>query len=171
MPSSHQYAWLQDLNVRVLLVVPALIGTFWGAPLIARELETGTFRLAWTQSVSRSRWLVTKVALVGAASLILTGLLSLVVTWWFGPIDAMNADRFSPLVFDVRGLVPVAYAVFGFALGVALGCALRRTVPAMAATLIVFVAARFAVTCGCGHTCWRRCTRRCGSRPSVCAVC
>jgi len=48
----------------VVLVVPALIGVFWGAPLIARELETGTFRLAWTQSVTRTRWLAVKLGVV-----------------------------------------------------------------------------------------------------------
>ena len=60
---------------------------FWGAPLVARELETGTFRLAWTQSVTRTRWLAVKLALVGLASMAVAGLLSLILTWWSSPID------------------------------------------------------------------------------------
>ena len=140
------HSWLQTLNGRALLVVPALIGMFWGAPLLARELESGTLRVAWTQSVTRTRWLVVKLGLVGALSLLLVGLLSLTVTWWFGLIDRVNLNRFSPEVFSERALTPVAYAAFALALGVALGCVLRRTVPAMAATLAIFVALRLAVT-------------------------
>ncbi len=55
---------LQDLVRLVMLVAPALIGIFWGAPLIARELEAGTQRLAWTQSVTRGRWLAVKLGLI-----------------------------------------------------------------------------------------------------------
>jgi ABC-type transport system involved in multi-copper enzyme maturation permease subunit len=140
----NSYGSLENIE-RLLLVVPALIGVFWGAPLIARELEAGTHRLVWTQSVTRSRWLVVKLGLVGGASAALAGLLSWAVTWWSGPVDHVTMDRLSsPLVFGERGLVPLGYAVFAFALGVVLGLLLRRTVPAMAATLAVFVAGRLA---------------------------
>src|SRR5262249_38550641 len=36
--------------VRYLALLPAFIGVFVGAPLLAREFEQGTFRLAWTQT-------------------------------------------------------------------------------------------------------------------------
>ncbi|HTX69567.1 MAG TPA: hypothetical protein VMH50_10535 [Thermoleophilia bacterium] len=135
-----------EIVARLLLVVPALIGIFWGAPLLARELETGTFRLAWTQSVTRRRWLAVKLALVGGASVVVTGVLSWAVTWWSTPVDHVTLDRFSALVFSERGIVPVGYAAFAFAVGAALGLLLRRTLPAMAATLAVFVGARLAFT-------------------------
>lgn len=130
----------------ILLLLPALIGMFWGAPLIARELETGTFRLAWTQSLPRRRWLMVKLALVGVAAMAAAGLLSLMVTWWFSPLDRMNQNRFTPGMFDVRGIVPIGYAAFAFALGVAAGVLIRRTVPAMAAVIIPYIAARLAAT-------------------------
>ena len=38
---------------------------FWGAPLVTRELEAGTHRLVWNQSVTRTRWLATKLGLIG----------------------------------------------------------------------------------------------------------
>ena len=47
-----------------LIVVPAILGIFWGAPLITRELEAGTHRLVWSQSVSRTRWLAIKLGAV-----------------------------------------------------------------------------------------------------------
>jgi len=41
-------------------VVPGVIGAFWGAPMVARELEAGTHRLVWSQSITRTHWLATK---------------------------------------------------------------------------------------------------------------
>jgi hypothetical protein len=112
---------------------------FWGAPLIARELETGTHRLALTQSVTRRHWLAVKLALAGLASMATAGLLSLMVTWWSSPFDRISLDRLDASTFGLRGIVPVGYAAFAFALGVTAGLLIRRTVPAMAATLAVFV--------------------------------
>jgi hypothetical protein len=133
------------LDVAVL-VLPGLIGIFWGAPLVARELETGTFRMVWTQSVTRNRWMITKLAVAGLAGMVATGLLSLMVTWWSSPVDQVNLNRLTPAMFGERGLAPVGYAAFAFALGVLAGVLIRRTLPAMAATLAAFIGARLAVT-------------------------
>jgi hypothetical protein len=129
-----------------LLAVPALLGMFWGAPLVARELESGTHRLAWTQSVTRRRWLLVRVAIVGAAALVVAGVASWLVSWWFSPLDAVNVNRFSPSVFTARGVVAIGYAGFAFALGVGAGALMRRTLPAMVTTLVGFVATRVAFT-------------------------
>ena len=134
-------AWLDVLVV----VIPGIIGIFWGAPLIARELETGTHRLAWTQSVTRTRWLAVKLAVVGLTSMAVAGVFGLMVNWWASPLDTTRASRFAPLMFDERGIVIVGYTAFAFALGVTAGVVTRRTVPAMATTLVAFVAARVAV--------------------------
>jgi hypothetical protein len=125
-----------------LVAVPGLLGIFWGAPLIARELETGTYRLAWTQSVTRTRWLAVKLGVVGLASMAAAGLFSLMVTWWSSPLDKVTANRFGAGNFGARGIVPISYAAFGFTLGVAAGLLIRRTLPAMAATLAAFLAVR-----------------------------
>lgn len=130
-----------NLANAIMYVVPALVGIFWGAPLIARELETGTHRLAWNQSVTRTRWLATKLAVVGAVTAATTGLLSWAVTSWAHHIDHATGDRIRPLLYGARGVVPIGYAVFALALGVTLGMLIRRTVPAMAATLAVYVVA------------------------------
>jgi hypothetical protein len=132
---------MYQLGIAVMYVAPALIGAFWGAPLIARELETGTHRLAWNQSVTRTRWLVTKLAGVGGVAVAATGLLSLAVTWSSSLVDRYGESWITPLLFSARGVVPLAYAAFAFALGVALGLVIRRTVPAMAATLAVYIGA------------------------------
>jgi hypothetical protein len=135
----HQDRLLQEIVGILLLLVPALLGIFWGAPLVARELESGTFRLAWTQSVTRTRWLLVKVVLVVAAAIVAAGLLSLMGTWWFATLDRVSSNRFDPSLFTQRGLVPAGYAAFAVALGTAVGLLSRRTVPAMAITLVVFI--------------------------------
>ena len=127
----------------LIIALPAVIGLFWGAPLIARELDTGTFRLAWNQGVTRERWLATKLAVLGLASMAAAGLLSLILGWWASPLDRAGAidssngyeSRFFPVVFGTRGIAPLGYAAFAFALGVLIGLLIRRTVPAMAVTL------------------------------------
>ena len=115
-----------------MYVVPALIGIFWGAPLIARELETGTHRLAFNQSITRTRWLATKLAIIGTATAATAGLLSWAVTAWAHHIDHATGNAIRPQFFGARGIVPIGYALFAFALGVTLGMLIRRTVPAMA---------------------------------------
>jgi hypothetical protein len=127
----------------LVVVIPGVIGIFWGAPLVAHELEAGTFRLAWSQSVTRTRWLAVKLAVIGLASMAVAGLLSLMVTWWASPLDRVRMSPFG--TFDQRDIIPIGYAAFAFALGVTAGVLIRRTVPAMAATFVAFVAARLAV--------------------------
>ena len=141
--------------IAVLYLVPALLGLFWGAPLAARESEGGTFRVAWTQCVTRSRWLGVKLAVGVGAAVVMSAALSWAVSWWSSLIDKAaglpgGADdalpnHFNPVVFGARGLVPVVIAVFGFLVGVAAGLLLRRTLPALAATLTVLVAVQAVV--------------------------
>ncbi len=126
-----------------LVGVPVLVGAFWGAPLVAHELEAGTHRLAWTQSTTRRRWLVTKVAVAAVAAVVLTGLFSLVLTWWSAPFDALG-NRIGTADFGQRGIAPVSYALFALVLGTLAGAVLRRTLPAMAATAAGFFVVRFA---------------------------
>ncbi|MFE1147662.1 transporter [Streptomyces albidoflavus] len=138
----------------VVLAVPAVIGMFWGAPLISRELETGTHYLAWNQGVTRTRWLATKLGLGAAASMAAAGLTSLAVSWWSSPIDrAVNGGgatdtyfpRLDPVAFAARGVAPMSHAAFAFVLGVALGLVIRRTLPAMATTFTLYAAVQIVV--------------------------
>ena len=136
------------LGALLIILLPAVIGLFWGAPLIARELESGTFRLAWNQSVTRERWLAVKLGVVGLASMAAAGLLSLILGWWASPIDQAATiqpvggfeNRFFPVVFGTRGIAPIGYAAFAFVLGVLVGLMIRRTIPAMGVTLAVIAA-------------------------------
>ena len=137
-------AQLRHLCSALMILAPILFGIFLGAPLIARELEAGTYRLAWTQSVTRTRWIATRLTLVTLVTAVLMGLLSTAVTWWQRPLDLVNDALW--LNFDQRDVVPVAYAVFAVALGALLGAIARRTLVAMAATIVGYFGARYLVT-------------------------
>jgi hypothetical protein len=152
------YSVLYVLSIGIILAAPAVIGIFWGAPLIARELESGTHHLVWNQSITRTRWLAVKLTLTGLAAMAVTEALSLVQTWWAAPIglavarggsagggSLLSMGQFGPPVFATHGITPLAYAAFAFALGVTAGVHLRRAVTAMAVTLAVFVACQIAM--------------------------
>jgi hypothetical protein len=127
----------------LLILGPAILGVFWGAPLVARELESGTYRLAWSQGVSRNRWLTSKLAVSALATAVGSGALAFAFSWWSIPLDRLGLNnRIDPANFAERGIVPVAYALFALALGVAAGAMLRRTLPAMAVTLVGFTGVR-----------------------------
>jgi hypothetical protein len=139
------YIVLYFLGLAALYLTPAIVGMFWGAPLISRELDAGTLRLTFTQTVTRTRWTLVKIGLIGLATAALAGALSLTITWWATPIDRADAlsglgqalpNRFVPLIFAGRDIAPIGYAIFAFTLGVTAGVLVRRTLPAMALTLV-----------------------------------
>jgi len=131
--------------VDLTVVVPLLIGVFWGAPLVGRELESGTATLAWSQSVSRRQWVRGKVLTLLATTAAYTGAVSWLVSWWSRTRNATVESRFGGLPFDIQGVVPIGYGLFAAMLGLAAGAAWRRSLPAMATTIGGFVAVRIAV--------------------------
>jgi ABC-type transport system involved in multi-copper enzyme maturation permease subunit len=140
------YDGAMQITGLLVMAAPAVIGIFWGAPLIAGELERGTHYMAWNQSVTRNRWLAVKLAGTALASIVTAGLLSLLVTWWASPLDAIQGSRFGTEAFNGRNVAPLGYAAFAFALGVTAGLLVRRTLPAMAATLAIFLALQILMT-------------------------
>ena len=128
------------------LAVPLLAGMFWGSPAVARERETGTTQYAWTQSVTRQRWLAVKTGWLLLAGAAFGGAVAGIVTWWYSPVNALHQHQFQPGSFDIQGIAPIGYAVFAVALGIAAGTLIGRTLPALAVTGGVFVALRLAVT-------------------------
>ena len=149
--------WVYLISVASILLAPVIIGLFWGAPLIAHELETGTSALAWTQSITRTRWLTVKLTIGGLAAIAVTEGLSLMQAWWAAPIgravghggvaghSIIGMGQFSTLAFATHGITPLGYAAFAFILGVTTGALIQRTVPAMAVTLAVFAVVQIAM--------------------------
>jgi hypothetical protein len=127
------------------LIVPAVLGALWGAPLVAHELESRTSDFAWAQSVTRTRWLTVKVGWLLLAAAAFGGVIAALVTWWSGPNNALQANAFRPGQFDIQGIVPIGYAVFAMALGIAAGTVTRRTLAAIAVGLGAFIALRLVI--------------------------
>ena len=131
----------------VLQPLSALIGAFVGPLVLARELETGTFRYAWTQGFGRWRWTLAKLVMLGAAVAALGGAFSVLVSWYYQPYlaTAGNANLFSspsplsPGLFDLRGVAFAAWTLAAFSIGVLAGMLIRRVVPAIVATLAAYV--------------------------------
>jgi hypothetical protein len=133
------YALISNALPWPVNLFPALLAMFVGAPLVARELEHGTFRTVWTQSVTRLQWLGTKLGFALGGCVLASFALSLLLTWWYTPYTQL-LGKFNPAFFNLEGLAPVARMAFALALAVCLGAALRRTIPAMALTLFIYTA-------------------------------
>jgi ABC-2 family transporter protein len=120
----------------LLLVVPVMLGVFAGAPLIARELETGTFRFAWTQGCGRLRWALAKLVLLAVTLTAAAWAFSLLFSWYFHPFIADGqVSALLPLVFGLRGVAFAAWTLTAFTISAFAGAVIRRTIPAMAASL------------------------------------
>ena len=128
------------------LLLPMLVGIFWGAPLVAREIEHGTHRLVWTQGTSRLRWAATKFGLVSIGVLAMTAVFAAMLNWWISPVMQTSGQRFDYIFFDTHGIVLLGYAMFALALGVFAGAVTGRLLPAMATVVVGFVATRVVVT-------------------------
>ncbi|MEW1691514.1 ABC transporter permease [Streptomyces sp. NPDC091265] len=164
----NEFMWLfQTVLVYgglALIVLPGVVAAFVAGPMIAREFESGTYKVSWTQSVSPTHWLLAKLAVPAVLLLAGVSALSAVFAWarthsgidhppvWFGP------------VFSTIGTVPVAYALFGLAIGALTGVLVRRTVPAMSVALIATGAVATVLTTQLAAL-WPRRTALSGSNP------
>lgn len=128
----------------VCLIIPGLIGVLVGGSLIARELEYGTWRLAWSQTVPRTRWLAVKLALVTGGLIILGAAMTAVITWYRAPMDRLTG-HFLHNSYDYEGLVLTAYILCAFGFAVLAGLLIRRSIPAMVAAFIPWLAIRLVV--------------------------
>jgi hypothetical protein len=123
----------------VFLPLPVVFGLFLGAPMLAREYESGTYRFAFTQEAGRTRWLVTKIGVLTAFTLATTVAFTAVVMWWYAPLVPVEG-RIGAGIQEIYGAVFVARGVFALALGVLAGAVLRRVVPAISAALVGWIA-------------------------------
>ncbi|MEU9189600.1 hypothetical protein AB0D14_34680 [Streptomyces sp. NPDC048484] len=109
------------------------VAAFAGGALIGREMENGTARLAWTQSVSPTRWLAAKLAVPALLLTIGGTVFVFAFRWaWVAQRDLMSNNWASADIFAARGPVLVAYSLCALAVGALAGVVLRRSLPALA---------------------------------------
>lgn len=129
-----------------VLFLPLILGVFWGAPLLSKEYDEGTNGLAWTQSVSRKKWLSVKLLWMLLATIIFVGAFAALNTWWSNTSNSLNMDRFSDgNAFGVQGIVPVTVGLFVVAWGIMFGAWFRKVMLAVGLTFAVYVAAAHIV--------------------------
>jgi len=126
----------------LLLAVPVLLGAFVGGPVLARELESGTFRFAWTQGAGRVRLAAARLVPLAVVLTAAAYALSALFSWYIGPfVQAGVTGRYPMQLFGTMGTDFAAWTLFSFALTAFAGVLLRRTVPAMAASIAVLTTA------------------------------
>jgi hypothetical protein len=132
-------------NGFLLQVLPVVIGAFVGAPVLARELETGTFRFAWTQGFGRWRWALAKLVLLAVVVTAAAGAFGALLTWYYQPflsdqsyLGLPKTTPFAPALFDLRGVGFPAWTLAAFAIAALAGMLIRRVVPAIATALVVY---------------------------------
>jgi hypothetical protein len=130
----------------LLQVIPALIGAFVAAPVLARELETGTFRYAWTQGFGRARWAIAKLAPLAVAVTAAAAAFSVLVSWYVQPLWGAGDENgpLYPTIFDLRGVALAAWTLAAFAIGALAGALIRRVIPAMFAAFAGYGGLAFA---------------------------
>ena len=129
----------------LLFAIPVLLGAFGGAPLLARELESGTFRFAWTQGAGRTRWAVSTLVLPALLLCAATGAFTAIFYWYFRPfLEDQQVSEMLPLAFALLGVAFAAWTLLAYSLAAFLGALFRRILPAMAVTLVVYIALAMA---------------------------
>jgi hypothetical protein len=139
----NRFGTLRLLIKGILIGLPALSGVFIGAPLLAREFEQGTDQLVWSQGITRQRWLIAKLGLLSAVTVLLAVSLAVAGRVWFEAQPVVNSSQWQE--YDIQGPAYASYAFFSLALGIAAGAMIGRTVPAMAVALVGYVGLRLAV--------------------------
>ncbi|AZI57984.1 hypothetical protein EH165_07360 [Nakamurella antarctica] len=141
-PATQRSLSTTSAAVAVPAPAPCPIGAFWGAPLLAREYERGTYKLVWTQTVSRQKWLTVKLSVIGAAAAVGGLALGLMISAWLSVFRGTTFPGVYPdrSFFELRGIVPAGWWLFSFMIGAAAGAVIRRTLPAMAVTIVLAVA-------------------------------
>ncbi|EGX59464.1 ABC transporter transmembrane protein [Streptomyces zinciresistens K42] len=143
--AAGRYDTVASFGSAILGLTPFLAAAWAGGVLVGRELENGTARLAWTQSVTPARWLAAKLAL---PAVLLTGgtlLLTLLhrVMWASdGRLWATIGSRqwYQSYVFEANGTLATAYALLGLAVGALAGLLLGRTVSALGTAVVALAA-------------------------------
>ena len=133
----------QQTLLGALTYLPVLVGVVLAAS-VAVEMEQGTYRLAWAQSITRERWMLTRIGLPLLFGVATTGLIAAITSWWMQPANQVQG-ALRPGAFDVQGLLPPAYTVLAFAITVAAGVVLRRTVPAVGLGLVAGIGGHLAI--------------------------
>ncbi|MFF7046332.1 ABC transporter permease [Streptomyces massasporeus] len=149
-PAFFRYETTVTVVIGILFLLPTLTAAWAGGSLIGRELESGTARFAWTQSVTPARWLAAKLAV--PALLLVPGTLAITLlhrTLWTSDHHLMRVLAwrawYDDGVFEANGVLATAHALTALALGVLSGVLLRRALPALGVAVAAMVSLAYVL--------------------------
>lgn len=125
--------------------VPLALAALLAIPTL-QELERGTHRLAWTQSISRRRWSLTRTGFVVGVAALVTAVWAVIAMIWRGSILRGDEGTFAQDAFELSPAVLFGYGLFAVALGLAAAVVVRRVVPTLAVLAVGFIGARIFTT-------------------------
>jgi hypothetical protein len=120
--------------------LPLLAAILVALPIVS-ELESGSYRLAWTQSITRGRWARFKYGGTIMAALLFAGVFAASFHWWSAPMNRLNG-RLNGDEYDFLGLLPVAHTLFAVGLMLAIGTVTRKPVLSIALATVAYIAIR-----------------------------
>ncbi|SEG89578.1 hypothetical protein SAMN05216223_120126 [Actinacidiphila yanglinensis] len=136
---------LFDMAPSVLRFLPLVVGALLGGPLFGQELEAGTHRLAWVQSVGRREWVAVKLAVATGVTAFGAVVLTAPVSWWWYASwrghgrPGLDGYAWRAVTwwndwdfFAYTGPVGVAHLLLALMIGAVTGLLVRRTLPAVA---------------------------------------
>lgn len=125
-------AAVADFLANAAFLLPLLVAAVVAGPLVARELEGGTHRLVWSQSVPPARWFAAKIAVPAVATAVLAAGLTVVFRTLWGPVAwDWRLSWYSRQVFLTLGPTLLAHCLLAVAVGALTGLLVRRTMVAM----------------------------------------
>jgi len=129
---------LNEVVIGFGMTFAPLFGLILGVNAVAHEIEQKTNRLAWTQSGSRTRWLMNKYLMSIAPLVVILVPLCWLLSWWVGATHV--APRIMPKVFAMSGFIEVACGIFCFVLAVVVGLFVRRPGWSLAVGVVLYAA-------------------------------
>lgn len=121
-----------------LSILPVIVGAFLGAPLVARQVESGTYRFAFTQGLDRTRQVLTALVLLAVFVVVGAVVLGLLLSTWAHPFEVVgDKSPWQAGQFDTTWVMLAGWSVLGLAVGTLVGTLTKRTVAAMAGTTVV----------------------------------
>jgi hypothetical protein len=133
------------LSVTIVPIFPVLAGLLAGGPIVARELESGTARLAWSLGPSRIRWFLQRavpILVMATLACLAIGLTAESLHRLLDPVT--DFDR-SFVGFRARGPLLAAEGLLIAGIALAFGALLGRIVPTIICALVLVLAITIAI--------------------------
>lgn len=131
--------------------IPLVAAVFVGCRLVGREMTDGTAAFAWTQGYGKNRWLLGKLAVVGAVLVPAAVVFGLLFGWWYR-VYIPATGYFAMHAFVLYSPSLAGWMLAGLTLGMVAGAVTRGGALGGWLTLAGWIGLHAAVTVGSAST-------------------